>query len=140
MTDKEIFNAAIEAEKKHGDFNYQYQGEAFHDGFIAGAHSRDEEIAYLTYRLNDTTEKLQTVIAERDNLCDPWISIEDEQPKEFQYVYTHDKMLTEESIDNYKISQYLGSNRWAQADGEYETQFTGVIDYWMPIPELKRKK
>ena len=70
----------------------------------------------------------------------PWISIEDEQPKEFQYVYTHDKMLTEESIDNYKISQYLGSNRWAQTDGEYETQFTGGIDYWMPIPELKREK
>lgn len=48
MTDEQIKQNALKAEKEHGNFNYQYQGEAFNKGYIAGAHSRDEEVTRLS--------------------------------------------------------------------------------------------
>lgn len=47
MTEEQIKQNALKAEKEHGNFNYQYQGEAFNKGYLAGAHSRDEEVDKL---------------------------------------------------------------------------------------------
>lgn len=52
MTEEQIKQNALKAEKEHGNFNYQYQGEAFNKGYIAGAHSRDKEIEALEERIH----------------------------------------------------------------------------------------
>lgn len=85
MTDEQIEQRAAEYAKEHYDIPFEDNRTmnviVSEESYIAGAHSCDEEISYLTYRLNDTAEKLQTVIAERDNLRNPWISVKERLPE-----------------------------------------------------------
>ena len=100
--------------------------------FITGAHSRDEEIAYLTYRLNDTTEKLQTVIAERDKLRNPWISVEERLPDVGQKVITitnKGKMLLVARTTQPPHKEE-GGWRWEH--------YIGKVTHWMSIPQVEK--
>lgn len=73
MTDEEIKRNALKAEQEHGKFNYQYQGEAFDKGYLAGAHSRDEEIKELQIELMKQKEYIkdykETLELLKNQLC-----------------------------------------------------------------------
>lgn len=67
MTDEQIKQNALKAEKEHGNFNYQYQGEAFNKGYIVGAHSRDEEIENLQRQVSMWKHEAEVAAKERLN-------------------------------------------------------------------------
>lgn len=127
-------------------------------GFIAGAHSLDEEIAYLTYRLNDTAEKLQAVITERDNLRNPWISVDTVMTeKDYPEIRNNPNDIWERSEDllvmtkegkleiayfeihrnNNPISSHGDYLLWYKRDKEYDSKVelygNREVIKWMPI-------
>ena len=134
------------------------------DFYIAGAHSRDEEVAYLTYRLNDTAEKLQTVIAERDNLLNPWISIKERLPENncvvfvslegTEYLSAHYRAKSKRFVTVSKDKQTLVEVRKSAAtytvcgdcikeerlysEGERE-DVTAIVTHWMPFCKSRKK-
>ena len=146
MTDEQIKQNALKAEKEHGNFNYQYQGEAFNKGYIAGAHSRDEEIKGL----KDRIERQKAIISfddlneealrkELNKLRNPWISVEDRLPEDNNTV-----LLWLGGC--YKVAR-LRDNKWWECTGYYtgggwsaldalSTREVEYITHWMPIPEV----
>lgn len=107
---REIKQNALKAEKEHGNFNYQYQGEAFNKGYIAGAHSRDEEIKELKEEIESLKEqynscfegfskrgtKLGELMKENVKLNNPWISVEDRLPEKNCTVFVTTNGLDED--------------------------------------------
>lgn len=132
MTEEEIKQNALKAEKEHGNFNYQYQGEAFNKGYIAGAHSRDEEIK----KLYNSLEHFQAII---NNLSHPWISIDKKLPEEEsnpdEYNAPHrarssrNVIITDGTIINRGYYSYA-RKRWEWNEGEIK------VTHWMPIPQI----
>ena len=123
MTDEEIKqNAEYFATHLNGEKSPFSSRE--YEAYITGAHSRDEEIAYLTYRLNDTAEKLQTVIAERDNLRNPWTSVKDRLPKEGQDVL----------ICNW-AGRILRNECVCKGDIKYMKEHPELYTSWVPVPK-----
>lgn len=86
MTDEQILQNAEQHVKElflHGDSMYYEK-----NGFVAGAHSRDEEIESLQKQIVHLSQREQMLfdrevelIAENDQLRNPWISVEDDLPK-----------------------------------------------------------
>ena len=81
MTEEQIQQNALKAEKEHGNFNYQYQGEAFNKGYIAGAHSRDEEIGRMNTTIRLYANQIAQLRKEIEQLRNPWISVKDRLPE-----------------------------------------------------------
>lgn len=54
------------------------------NAFIAGAHSRDEEIEVLEHQLNNTSINLKIARKELDQLRNPWISVDDGLPEKIK--------------------------------------------------------
>ena len=128
MTEQEIIQQAEEYAEKHYAIPFEDNSSmnviVSEESYIAGAHSRDEEIAYLTYRLNDTAEKLQTVIAERDNLRNPWTSVKDSLPKEGQDVL----------ICNW-AGRILRNECVCKGDIKYMKNHPELYPSWVPVPK-----
>lgn len=146
MTDEQIKQNALKSEKEHGNFNYQYQGEAFNKGYIAGAHSRDEEIN----ELKDRIERQKAIISfddlneealrkELNQLRNPWISVEERTPE--------DNMVVLLWLGGcYKVA-LLRDKKWWECTGwnieggrpaldALSTCEVEYITHWMPIPEV----
>lgn len=142
MTEEQIKQNALKAEKEHGNFNYQYQGEAFNKGYLAGAHSRDEEVEQLRKALSST----QQAMAELAHMaCNPWISVEDKLPERMtsrdsngariinccsKDVFGYDAL--------YKIGRLVCYNHETEMWESHDAYTIGEITHWMPIPELKK--
>lgn len=140
MTDEQIKRNALKAEKEHGKFNYQYQGEAFNKGYLAGAHSRDEEIEELKKELEDMT-KLKNFFAssldiyDKDNkelqdelnlLRNPWVDVNNEsnRPKK-------GKQIIIAFDDNARtILKYTDKDLFEIWNAHH----------WMPIPEIQKER
>lgn len=140
MTDEQIKQNALEyggcSQEWFDDVSYIGESTAYDNAhsFYDGAHSRDEEIDYLTYRLNDATEKLQTAIAERDNLRNPWINVKNRLPEKLENDCVSDYVLTR--IDGPRQVWYL-VNRYNYTIKAWEGCNNNTT-HWMPIPELKK--
>ena len=85
MTEEEIKqNAEVWAEehKMRTDFGYgwpeTYDTKQQADAYIAGAHSRDEEITRLSAEIEDDNYVISKLREELNRLRNPWISVEDE--------------------------------------------------------------
>lgn len=151
MTDEQIKQNALKAEKEHGNFNYQYQGEAFNKGYIAGAHSRDEEIEALEERIHmlELASKVDDYLldAKNERLRNPWISIEDRLPKDGDIVFTRSVLIIEGGGVRNEEEQYLTQKytcRWI-TDKTKQTNMCGVkydivdkVTHWMPIPQIEK--
>lgn len=151
MTEEQIKQNALKAEKEHGNFNYQYQGEAFNKGYIAGAHSSDKEIEALEERIRilELASKVDDYLLDAINerLRNPWISIEDRLPKDGDIVFTHSVLIIESGGVRNEEEQYLTQKytcRWITDEtkqinmcGE-KYDIVNKVTHWMPIPELKK--
>ena len=79
MTEEQIEQNAEEYSKKNYGIPFEDNSsmnvEISEESYIAGAHSRDEEVK----RLYNSLEHFRSII---NNLRNPWISVEDEKPAE----------------------------------------------------------
>ena len=102
--------------------------------FIAGAHSRDEEIEHYrriatAYKIDaqDTAaecERLHDII---DKLRNPWISVKDMLPEE------HSRVLIMFCNGTVTYNDYIGVG-----DINYMKAHPEIITHWMPIPKIKK--
>lgn len=106
-------------------------------GYIAGAHSRDEEIEQLGKSYHDMFLVLANKV---EQLRNPWISVEERLP--------------EEDTDNISIPVVAITNNGYWFKGKYDYnnkdwffsedpdhldfEVGEFVTHWMPIPELKK--
>lgn len=141
MTDEQIKQNALKAEKEHGNFNYQYQGEAFNKGYIAGAHSRDEEVTRLSAEIEDDNYVISKFQEELNKLRNPWINAENRPPEEEnnpdEYNAPHrvrssrNVIITDGTVINRGYYSYARM-RWEWNEGEIK------VTHWMPIPQIEK--
>lgn len=129
MTEEQIKQNALKAEKEHGNFNYQYQGEAFNKSYLAGAHSRDEEVDKLK-RLYE--EVLHKYYETECKLRNPWISVEKRLPEEGKLVFVRTV------VGSYSVGQHIYP-QW-YITGIPSAHNLVSVTHWMPIPELKKEE
>lgn len=113
---------------------------ATRDDFIAGAHSRDEEIATLEGLLKIKEHEIK-------QLQNPWISVEERLPKDGEKVFTRSVLIIEGGGVRNKEEQYLTQIyicRWI-TDKTKQTNMCGVkynivdkVTHWMPIPQIEK--
>lgn len=157
MTEEQIKQNA----KKHASSPSSYKGTTYSDvyaAFIAGAHSRDEEIEEMKKQLAAMTRFKNSFaggvdILDNDNkelqdelnqLRNPWISVEDRLPEDGQQIleaYTLEctasgnKSINEEVL----FSCYRGK---FVCDGKEMNYGIGksksTTHHWMPAPELPK--
>ena len=128
------------------------------EDFIAGAHSRDEEIEFLRNSLSLATNMLRNgndkLLAdymvqkiELDQLRNPWISVEDRLPDNGDIVFTHSIIKVEGGGERHEEEQFLVQKfigHWIT--DRMEQHRMGIIMYdtidkvthWMPIPQIEK--
>ena len=99
------------------------------ESFIAGAHSRDEEIGTLEGLLKIKEHEIK-------RLRNPWISVEERLPeKEIPYE-TKNVVLVRSEHNGIQFAHL-------DEDGVWRDEYSNVaykrvkVTHWMPIPELK---
>ena len=115
--------------------------------FIAGAHSRNEEIEELKKQIERLSKREQMLfdrevelIAENDKLRNPWISVKERLPEEGQTVIVRLAFgAGNHATCNYSNGQFV----WALC---IETSNINIqsslklpaITHWMPIPQIEK--
>lgn len=115
------------------EHNYGLKGELI---YIAGAHSRDEEIEHYrrvaeAYKIDaqDTAaecERLHDII---DELRNPWVSVEDRLPEDDVEVIGMTKR-------GFVFLIRRNSNEWCGT--EYRELLCPEITHWIPIPQIQK--
>ena len=136
MTDEQIKQNAEAYAEQHavridgGGYEEEYDYEEQENAYIAGAHSRDEEIKGLYNSL----EHFRSII---NNLRNPWISVEERLPKEDK----DDKGYSVEVIGLFpdgRVSKCFCSieeDIWF-----FEGLTCDKPTHWMPMPKLQTTK
>lgn len=119
MTDEQIIQNAIKAATEFKDWYHPQM--SFYDGYIAGAHSRDEEISRIQESLDECRRTLF-------QLCNPWRNAKTDLPKDMKPVVGYD----DGRIDIYEYSPE--ENIWSIG-----MLISDAPEYWMPIPELSKE-
>lgn len=98
------------------------------DAFIAGAHSRDEEIESLQRRVSMWKHEAEVAAKELDQLRNPWISVEERLPDE-----EGDYLIQVDSFSRATFGFYsVRNNKFLHLPPNVN------VTHWMPIPELKK--
>ena len=140
MTEEQIkYNAEQYANRyeirgtSDGEFRYMDKK----DAYIAGAHSRDEEINLLRDALQSEQEQSQEHIIELQNelnlLRNPWISVEDMLPKEGQPL-----VVVNKSENHYYCYYNASIKEFVTIDPDGNLWNVCDVSHWMLIPELKK--
>ena len=143
-------NAEVWAEehKMRTDFGYgwpeTYDTKQQADAYIAGAHSRDEEIKELEQALAFTEDVVDAQKKELDQLRNPWISVEERLPEKTKGVFScevreleKDKIVFYKDERGYIHTGYLNANNhWRDLDRDNTAIYT--VTHWAPIHELKK--
>lgn len=144
MTDEQIKQNAEEyaSENYHpygSETNPQYLIVS-EDSFIAGAHSRDEEIGRMNTTIRLYANQIALLRKEIDQLCNPWISVEERLPdavdsKEFGHRRLSKQVLCVYEDGKCHVVRYdhnCNCWRWANGYGQmHEPKMWQYID----IPE-----
>lgn len=145
MTEQEIKQRAEEYANKVNAFAEDESVYfAAKDGYVSGAHSRDEEIKHLEEQLEITACDMIAYKAQVEQLRNPWISVEERLPEKTKGVFScqvrqleKDKIVYYKDTRGYIHTGYLNAiNHWRDLDRD-----NGVIypvTHWMPIHELKK--
>lgn len=145
MTDEQIKQNAEEYAEKHavridgGGWEEEYDYDEQEAAFIAGAHSRDEEITGYQMQINMTADALQQCMDELKQLRNPWISVKDHLPEMFvdSEGITHDfsvkVLVTNKNNPNYwHVAEYYpDKNEWCCL--EHPTYVIDNVTHWMPV-------
>lgn len=160
MTEEQIEQNAEEYSKKNYGIPFEDNSsmnvEISEESYIAGAHSRDEEVK----RLYNSLEYFRSII---NNLRNPWISVENRLPEEncvvfvsldgTEYLSAHYRAKSKRFVTISKDKQTLVEVRKSAAtytvcgdcikeerlysEGQRE-DITSLVTHWMPIPELNK--
>lgn len=116
-----------------GEFRYMDKK----DAYIAGAHSRDEEINLLRDTLQSEQEQSHEHIIELQKelnlLQNPWISVEDMLPKEGQPL-----VVVNKSGNRYCCYYNASIEEFVTIDPDGNLWNVCDVSHWMLIPELKK--
>ena len=131
MTDEQIKK---DAERYASVYYHPYDSEnnpqyliVSEDSFIAGAHSRDEEIGKLKKLYEEALHKYYEAECKLRN---PWISVEDRLPGIGERVFVR---YGDVIHSLYSSAYMLEKDLWS-----IEGYGNGSITHWMAIPELKK--
>ena len=148
MTEEQIKqNAEVYAEERCIRYNEQYG--ACYDAYIAGAHSRDEEI----YDLKRDIEDLQKMVKMRSDafecarkeigrLSNPWISVKERLPEEG----SDNISIPVAAITNkgywFKGQFDFNNKDWFFSENPDHLDFEAdeFVTHWMPIPKVNKEK
>ena len=99
------------------------------NAFIAGAHSRDEEIERIKNEAAAIMDEACALKTELDKLRNPWISVEERLPKVGEFVFV--------SLANGYVCRGV---LYDDVEEIWYVDEYGIVDvtHWMPIPELKK--
>lgn len=153
MTDEEIKqNAGIFASFGRESFQPQKEYELLVEGYIAGAHSRDEEIEKLKERLMLADESIAdadkwiakykldiaNLEAKLDQLRNPWISVKERRPNYPESEYDIDNMylVCREGNSIAFPAIFRRNGKWYIYDNMQTVEIIAP-DYWMPMPVKK---
>ena len=106
------------------------------DSFIAGAHSRDEEIELLRKALSPAQQAMEELTRMTNN---PWISVEDEKPAEEKDVI----FMLPDGLVYRGFRKVIGIRDRVFLRGVPKgtnCYMISDVSYWMAIPELKKGK
>lgn len=139
-----------------------------YEAYIAGAHSRDEEIKELKHKIKSIEEDrricITNLLKECDRLRNPWISVEDRLPEEncvvfvsldgTEYLSAHYRVKSKRFVTVSKDKQTLVEVRKSTAtytvcgdcikeerlysEGQRE-DITSLVTHWMPIPQIEKE-
>jgi len=136
MTEEQIKQNAIKAAADFKDWHHPQM--SFYDGYIAGAHSRDEEINKLqeeNLHMESLLSMHRKMTGEYElklqKLCDPWISVEDRLPEESKKYkgWLSDTVFVVTNKDDGTSARYDHATKtWCPAK-----ILQGSITHWMPI-------
>lgn len=140
MKSNQIEQKAAEYAKKHYDIPFEDDSSmnviVSEESYVAGAHSRDTEVEMLQNQIAELSEQLKMNAENIQKLRNPLISVEDRLPEgnpdDKGYSVIVIGLFSDGSVSKcfYSI--------------EEEIWFIGIFttdrpNYWMPIPELKKK-
>lgn len=142
MTEKQIKQNAEEyATSQYGEYDeHDYTDHSGRNmchavsekAFIAGAHSRDKEIKELKQKLHEEKDfgdfKDTQINSLKDQLRNPWISVNDRLPEEGKDVFVR-KTCTNGIF--HLTGKVLNGGKWYCYG--FGWQDSGVITHWMPI-------
>lgn len=143
MTEEQIkHNALAYAIENYGE--YDEHDHTDHSGrnmchavsekaFIAGAHSRDEEVNQLENALRNVNEYCHQLRNKVYELRHQWISAEYRLPDEGKDVFVR-KACTNGIF--HLVGKVLNGGKWYCYG--FGWQDNGVITHWMPIPQIEK--
>ena len=99
------------------------------DAFIAGAHSRDEEIESLQRRVSMWKHEAEVAAKELDQLRNPWISVEDRLPEEALPL-----VVVNKSGNRYYCYYNASIEEFVTIDPDGDLWNVCEVTHWMPIP------
>lgn len=109
--------------------------------FLAGAHSRDEEIDKLKELLTLRKQLYGAAIKELDRLRSPWISVKDSLPEEpFSVGSNRSKEVYVRTAKgcNYIASYNFIRKDWIIVKDGYVQLTNDNVIKWMPIPQIEK--
>lgn len=126
------------------------------EAYIAGAHSRDEEIEELHQEVNELSQAYYGKCAEVDQLRNPWISVEERLPEVDPTQHTTKKHLSvavlcwDANIPCDSLGQQYSPSvckydyerkDWLHVELGYYENEVGIglqITHWMTIPQVPK--
>ena len=154
MTDEQIKQNAEQYAEEHmvrtdgGGWEEEYDYEEQKAAYIAGAHSRNDEIEHKNTAIKELGKVCGDLLVENLNLKtdlyklqNPWISVKDRLPEEeVNNISIPVAAITNEGY--WFKGQYDYDNKeWFFSEDPDHLDFEAgeFVTYWMPIPELKKK-
>jgi hypothetical protein len=154
MTEEQIKQIA----EAYADSMIEIRGElewcATRDDFIAGAHSRDEEIEELELSLEAAADVVKILTKQSNELRNPWISVEKRLPaprkdtcfsENCLVLYKDQEIGISYITEAYYDFGYKGNGGWVLTFNDNEHFFYSdyqengcIVTHWMPIPELEK--
>ena len=120
--------------------------DSFHgmvEDYIAGAHSRDEEIERIKNEATAIMDEACALTIELNKLRNPWISVEERLPEKYLDCDGVEHDCSDRVIVKLKdetcahlAEYYYDTNEWLSLEVCSSTDYYENVTHWMPIPDI----